>query len=317
LKRYLLQSMLTIFTLPKPFTGHSAIIQRNAINSWLKLKPTCEIILCGNDYGIAETAAELYVKHEPSVETNEYGTPLLSSAFQVIKEKASNSLLCYVNADIIITQSLIDAVRQVNFKEYLLVGQRWNLDIDEALDYEHPGWEKQLLEKVDLEGKIQPPFGSDYFIFPKEVNWEIPDFAVGRPGWDNWLIFRARALKIQVVDATLVGTVVHQNHNYAHIKDSLNPNSFEGPEAEKNRNLMGNGDTSFNIGDATYLVTTAGVCKAKDYKYLKYRVIRQPVLQPAKGFIQKSLWRFFQALLYRRNYFPEWFWQNLIYTFTK
>jgi hypothetical protein len=50
--------MLTIFTIPKPFRGHIEVIQRNAIESWLRLRPQCEIILCGDDPGVAEAASE-------------------------------------------------------------------------------------------------------------------------------------------------------------------------------------------------------------------------------------------------------------------
>ena len=41
-----------------------------------------EIILGGNDFGIAENAAEFGAVHLPEIETNEFGTPLLHSAFQ-------------------------------------------------------------------------------------------------------------------------------------------------------------------------------------------------------------------------------------------
>ena len=50
--------MLTIFAVPKPFRGHIGVIQRNAIRSWTLLRPACDIILMGNEEGIAEIAAE-------------------------------------------------------------------------------------------------------------------------------------------------------------------------------------------------------------------------------------------------------------------
>ena len=59
--------MLTIFATPKPFRGHIAVIQRNAIRSWTLLRPACEIILMGNDEGTAEIAAEFGVRHVPEI----------------------------------------------------------------------------------------------------------------------------------------------------------------------------------------------------------------------------------------------------------
>ena len=53
--------MLTIFTITKPFIGNNEIIQRNAIQSWKFLIPSCEIILCGDDQGVQEVAKEYEV----------------------------------------------------------------------------------------------------------------------------------------------------------------------------------------------------------------------------------------------------------------
>ena len=65
--------MLTIFAIPKSFEDpHINIIQRNAIQSWLQLQPKCEIILFGNDKGVAETAEEFGVKYIPEIEKNEF-----------------------------------------------------------------------------------------------------------------------------------------------------------------------------------------------------------------------------------------------------
>ena len=45
--------MLTIFTSARPFTDpHIATIQRNAIISWKKLRPHCEIIIVGDEEGV-------------------------------------------------------------------------------------------------------------------------------------------------------------------------------------------------------------------------------------------------------------------------
>ena len=44
---------LTIFTAPKPFTDpHIALIQRNAILSWLHLGPRVAVILLGEELGL-------------------------------------------------------------------------------------------------------------------------------------------------------------------------------------------------------------------------------------------------------------------------
>ena len=63
--------LITFFSAPKPFTDpHIATIQRNAIKSWTLL-PDVEVILLGEETGLAEAARELGVKHIPNVERNQ------------------------------------------------------------------------------------------------------------------------------------------------------------------------------------------------------------------------------------------------------
>lgn len=309
--------MLTIFSIPKSFSGHSEIIQRNALQSWLKLEPKPEIFLCGNDPGVAEVAHEFQVRHLPHVETNEYGTPLLSSAFQLVQEKAENPFVCYVNADIILFNDMFDVLKLATFQRFLLVGKRTNLDITELIDFNNTFWEKELRERMVAEGDLQPPFGSDYFIFPKNTAWGFPDFAVGRPGWDNWIIFRARALQMAVVDSTEGMTALHQNHDYAHIPNGVSLMSYDGPEAIKNRNLVRGEDYSFNLRDVTHQINGNSVQKASNFAHLQYRLRRQSVLANSNGLFTKFCLRLLSALLNHRHYFPTWFWQNMIYSLTK
>ena len=41
--------MITFFTTAKPFVGHSGVIQRNALKSWMLVHPFAEVILFGNE----------------------------------------------------------------------------------------------------------------------------------------------------------------------------------------------------------------------------------------------------------------------------
>src|SRR5215470_10391406 len=94
--------MLTLFTTPKPFVGHIAVIQRNALQSWKCLHPDVEVILFGNDEGVADIARELGLRHIPELDNNEFGTPLLDDLFHKAETAARFSTLGYINADIIL-----------------------------------------------------------------------------------------------------------------------------------------------------------------------------------------------------------------------
>lgn len=158
--------MVTFFTASKPFKGHIDIIQQNAIRCWLSLRPECEIILFGGEKGTAEIADELGIRQVPEVQCNEYGTPLISDIFKVAQQLASYQLMCYVNADIILMEDFLEAVAAVarRMNRFLLVGQRWNLDIKEPLVFE-PDWEGGLKSRLTQTGELEPPDGIDFLVF--------------------------------------------------------------------------------------------------------------------------------------------------------
>src|SRR5512133_2549346 len=103
---------ITLFTAPKPFTNpHIAMIQRNAIRSWRALGDGLEILLLGEEEGIAENAKNLGVRHIQEIRKNSYGTPLISSLFQTARDQNDSPLLAYVNADILLMQDFVSVAR--------------------------------------------------------------------------------------------------------------------------------------------------------------------------------------------------------------
>lgn len=279
--------MLTIFTIPKPFQGHIDIIQRNAIASWKNLHPDVQIILCGNEEGIEAVCQEDNTDWIPNLECTEYGTPLLNSAFSQVARIARHPILCYVNGDIILMNSLITALKKINFSKFMMVGQRINLDITKILDFNQQDWENKLSVEIAKEGVLQSPNAIDYFIFPRDSELvNILPFAVGRGGWDTWFIYRARQLNYPVIDATKAVTIVHQNHDYSHVP-KREGNSWSGPETEANLKLMGGWDYVFSTLDATHILTENSLQPALDLKHLQRRWQTLPMFVPqAKPFVR-------------------------------
>jgi len=237
--------------------NHIRVIQRNAIQSWLSLKPTCEIILFGDDEGVAETAHELGAKHIPFIEKNEFGTPLLSSAFSSAQKLAQNDFLMYANADVIFFQDLIEVVQKIDKPAFLMCGRRWDLDIKEEIDFEDNGWTGELLERVKNEGKPHGLSGMDYFVFPRNLV-NMPAFAVGRPGWDSWLIYDMRSRRVPVINATDAITVVHQNHNFSHSKFG-EKKRVGGPEWQRNIEIAGGLTNMLTLRDADWVLDKSGL----------------------------------------------------------
>ncbi len=244
-------TLLTLFSSPKPFTDpHINIIQRNAIESWTKLD-NVKVILLGDEEGEAEAARELGVLHLPNVDVNEKGTPIISSMLALAREHGNTPLLGIINADILVMNDITEASRRVyeRLDQFVLLGQRWDLDVTQPMKFVGD-WQSQLREKALTEGELHRPAGSDYFIFPRELYADIPNFAIGRAGWDNWFIYKARAEKWTVVDATPDVMIVHQNHDYRHLTGGQI--HYGAPETKKNTEMAGGVvQTRYTILDAT------------------------------------------------------------------
>jgi hypothetical protein len=251
--------MLTIFSAPKSFSDpHIALIQRNAISSWLQLGEEVEVLLLGDEPGLDEAASSLGVRRLRVPERAPSGTPLISALFRRAREAASYRLLCYMNADIIPLDDFLPGVRTVveRLDSFLIVGTRWDLSVQRALSFEK-NWIQDLRQRLELEGQLHPPMGSDYFIFPVNRFERIPDFALGRAGWDNWMIFQARQGRTPVVDASSAITVVHQDHSYAHLPGGQ-PH-YRHPESIRNVELAGGLETMFRLRDADWMLVPSGL----------------------------------------------------------
>jgi hypothetical protein len=93
--------------------------------------------------------------------------------------------------------------------------------------------------------------GSDYFIYPRSCFTKIPDFAVGRAGWDNWMIFHARWQHWPLIDLSPSLTVIHQNHDYGHLPKGIV--HYYQPETAVNVKLAGGRRTIFTLQDHTHV----------------------------------------------------------------
>ena len=245
-----MEKLLTLFSTPKAFTNkHIALIQRNAIQSWMKLGQDIEIVLIGDDEGVREVANDFHLIHIPQVSRNREGTPLLNSIFSLARKINNSTLMAYVNADVIVLPDFLDVARKVasQLSKFLLVGQRWDMEITQPLQFS-TGWENRLVKEIQVQGRLHPPAGSDFFIFPRIIFEDIPNFAIGRAGWDNWMIFKARWEHWKVVDCTGAITVVHQDHDYGHLPNGK-PH-YRVPETFENIRIAGGKRTIYHLEDA-------------------------------------------------------------------
>jgi hypothetical protein len=276
--------MITLFAIPKAFRGHINITQRNAIQSWMHLNPRPEIILLGDDEGTAEVAAEFGLKHIPTIGRNEYGTPLMSFLFEIAQQVSDTPFYLYVNSDIILLDDFMQAVQKISFKRFMLTGQRLNLDVTEAIDF-NGDWQKKWRDRANQFGVLEGHHATDYFLFTKGTYTEIPPFAIGRLCWDNWMLYKALNLNIPLIDATQAITAIHENHDYNHHPQGKE-GVFKGPEAAENLRLLGGLHyTYFMLDLATWQLTPTGLQRpswtwGRVDRYLDMTGLARPHLRP-------------------------------------
>jgi glycosyltransferase involved in cell wall biosynthesis len=250
---------MTIFAMPKAFTGHTAVIQRNAIRSWARLDPAPQIILFGDEPGIREMAEEIGARHIADVDRNEFGTPLVDKLFESAQDHASHPVLAYVNADVILTPDFAQAVQKVQSElpNFLLIGRRWDLVLLDEIDFAAPQWQESLSRQLAERGILHAECGLDYFVFRRGLWPQIPPFAIGRTAWDNWLVLDPQRRGIPVVDGTEFITAIHQDHDYAHLR-GRRQEAWKGQEAVRNRALAGAIDDSAYSSGATWALNKDG-----------------------------------------------------------
>jgi len=247
-------TFLTVFTAPKPFTNpHIATIQRNAIQSWTHLGSEVEVFLMGNEQGMSEVASEFQVRHFPDVKCSVQGTPYISSMFETARNACDAPYLAILNADILLMPDFVSVAMQVGTQaeEFLLLGRRWDLDVEREMEFTS-GWDVRLRDEVNQNGLLHGPVGSDYFLFPRQLLTDMPDFTIGRSGWDNWTIYHALKSGWQVVDVTRSTMVVHQNHDYSHLPGNKPP--YDLPETKKNISIAGGMKTMYTILESNMIL---------------------------------------------------------------
>jgi hypothetical protein len=234
--------VLTILSVPKPFQGAIGVIQRRALASWTALGEGVEVLLLGDEEGVAEAAQAAGAEHLPDLARTERGTPRLDAAFAAADRAARSPLRCFVNADVILFDDLLVAARRVaeQAERFLIVGQ--TLDVDDPRDR----------DDAIARGEKRGAAALDYFVFPSGLYSGVPPFAIGRAGFDNWLVWRARQDAI-VVDATADVVAAHQWHDYGHVAGGKEE-AYYGEEAARNIELAGGKSRLYTLHDASHVL---------------------------------------------------------------
>ena len=246
--------MITILSSPKPFEGAARFNQLNAIRSWKALAPDVEVILYGDSRGTEIAVGELGATWVPDVEASETGIPLFGAIAAHAAAHAAHDVQAYVNCDIILTPTFLDAVRRVGpprflLSGFLLSGARLDLAEGVVVDTAEPGWLERIPALAD-DGRLRlPAGGADFFVFPRGLWASLPRIVVGRAAYENALFSFALRRRVPVIDATPDVVSLHPFHDYSHAPGGRQA-VFGGAEAQTN--LRACGHLFATVGDADW-----------------------------------------------------------------
>ena len=209
-------TLITLFTTFQYYKDKIAYY-RNTIRIWGQLAPFVRPVLYyvhGEDLPRRVRPQARLVRVQMS--EGEQGTdmPVLRSMFlhaQTINE--TTPFYGYANGDILFDRDLVTTLEAVNrarnrFKQIFVIGQRIDYNFKRNQELRN----LSTVSRLASAGKLHPSNAQDYFItthsgFP----WEsIPDFVVGRVGYDNWLVATAINRNFSVIDVTATVTALHQ-----------------------------------------------------------------------------------------------------------
>lgn len=163
----------------------------------------------------------------------------------------------YSNCDMLYFHDLLQAVESVGFERYVMCGRRWDTDVETLIPTTNDTAWDEVCARHGTIGRWHGWSGLDFFIFPTAFTFDMKPFAVGRPGWDSWLMWSMRNNRVPVINATGSVTAIHQNHDYTGLK--LGPGQYDGAETLRNRSLAGGLRNMMTLREADWVLRNGQV----------------------------------------------------------
>ena len=254
----------TIYTLPREFRGRVGDEQNNTLETWTRLEPRPEILLFGDDPGVAEAAERFGCRHVPGLPRNAHGTPFVNAVFEGAQRLAGNEVIAFVNADILLMQDFCEALAAcaAEFPQFCMSGQRLDIDVPGPLDF-GDGWQERLRARAQAEGRYYTSAGSDYFGHRRGLYGKMPPFLIGRSSWDNWLMAYAPTVGAPLVDVTEAVCAVHPEVPTGKVSSWVSALPHHGEEIQYNRRLQAEafGPKAGRLTDAAWRLGPRGFVK--------------------------------------------------------
>ena len=270
--------MITIFSTPKNFEGIFDTIQINALSSWRALSTEIEIIIFGDSKGSKEAAAKFNAKYVPEVRCSPRGQPYLSDLFYKAGKIAKHPILTFINGYIILPDNFLTVIQNIakGFNKFLIVGHRWDMDVNDSINFANTTERKRFWCNAKKKSEKHACTGIDYFVFRKKLFNKFPNFAIGRPGHDNWILWNARRHFIPLIDISNEVMAVHQNHY--HLLEQ-----FHDLDSISNKKLCG--ENTLNLLDTNYHLVNGKIVKKRSREFINRNLGKLPKIFPEFSFL--------------------------------
>ena len=235
-----IEPLLTLFTTWNK-NSEKDLVHNNTVKNWLSFRPFVIPVVFTNDRSIATECKRYGWDVLPVRVTAVEDVPVLKFMYLDAMKVYNTTYYAYSNSDILYSNNLVDTLIGCAYnlsyflnmtylngsflygksgyaqQPTLIIGQRTN--VQNVTKTEGSTW-AAITSVARNRGGLFFVYAIDYFITPKSYPWEdSPEVIVGKPSYDNWLIYNARKQKHKVIDATTTLLALHQTTsagNYEH-----------------------------------------------------------------------------------------------------
>jgi len=295
------ESQVIIFSSPKPRKANTEAVQISAFRSWRRIFPKARILLFGDGATWESFAHEEGLQLAGPLPVGAEGGEVIRFLFEKTSKLAGDGLAMYLNSDILLDQSALTAVARLESLPgpWLASARRCCLAewAGPALK-EDEEWQR-FYKRAREESVWGPACAMDMFLF-RGISFEaMPPFLIGHRGWDNWMIFHARANRIPVIDLSHEMRAFHYDHDYSYAKGNSAPSRRDGPLEEANLKMLGGEERLFHLGHATHELSHGTVRRCPSWGSLQRSMELWQIEHPGQRWWWRPVRRFFHPLIKR------------------
>ncbi|KAL3855425.1 hypothetical protein ACJMK2_014636 [Sinanodonta woodiana] len=209
-------TLFTSFKTDLAMDPEKELVYNNTLYNWQTLRPHAQLIYFTMETSAVDKVILFDWNIHPLIPPSENGIPIIKDMYLQANKIYITSWYGYFNGDILLTDDILETLEYVSnvsdtFRNasILITGRRINVL---NVTSEEVRSKNGIKESASSRGSLYEIDAEDYFITNIFFPWsKIPEFVIGRAGYDNWIVGHARCdLATIVIDATETITAVHQ-----------------------------------------------------------------------------------------------------------